>query len=366
MPAPRQPKFVQVARDLESLILSGQWTPKRLPSVRDLAEKHSVSVVTAARALQVLRDKGLISSVERSGSYLNPSATASAWGLQLRMTPGPWRRATTSVVSTGFEEVARAEGLALRLDPFDPTAGSTDRELLRQVRQAKGGGLSGLFYLPSRVSTTALKQDEVFLAACRTAGLPVVLIERNLRGDGRPLDFDLVATDDLDGGVTVTRHLLGLGKRRVACVTASPTSSHTGRAAGYLYAARVADMPPLVLEQDTTRPDKDAYAALADKLLGEKADGVIAYSDYAAVALTIELLARGAKIPDTIAVAGFDDLPIGTTFSLGITTYAFPAVAVARQAMHRMRLRTAGDDGPPLRVSVPGTLVVRESTAGRS
>ncbi len=365
------PKYLVISQQIESLIRSGRLTDERMPSVRGIAEAHNVSVVTASRALQVLRDKGLIQTVERSGCFLvaGPSRAVESWAVCLRVSPGTWQAASASVTRSGFEALARADGVTFLTDHFELRDGLGARDYRRQARAARSAGARGVFFMPSRLSDATRSQDEAFLSACREEGVAAVLIERNLRGHGRPLDWDLVATDDVGGGRACARHLLGLGRRRIACVVASPISTHDDRAAGYLHALWQAGeeagalLPPLVLRLPPDVPDKGAYGWLADRLREHGADGVLCYHDYTAVGLILELLRRGVAVPRDLAVVGFDDLPIGSTFSVGVTTYAFPAVEVARQALRLMRERLGRPDGPPVKVVVPGRLVVRESTA---
>ncbi len=98
-----------------------------------------------------------------------------------------------------------------------------------------------------------------------------MLIERNLRGLARPLEYDLVAADDLDGGLRCTQHLLDQGRRQIAFLTGSPTSSHEARLAGYLAALHHAGRgrDPLVLEQPSGLATKESYAKLADRVLAQ-------------------------------------------------------------------------------------------------
>jgi LacI family transcriptional regulator len=221
--------------------------------------------------------------------------------------------------------------------------------------------------MPARVSDEALRVDEELLAACRAAGLPVVLVERNLRGSGRPLTYDLVGTDDVAGAAALTQHLLDRGRKRVAVVVASPVDTHDRRVAGYLstlHGVGRGRLKALVLHERTDVPRKAAYARLADELLKARADGAVCYSDYTAIGLVLELFARGVRVPRDVALTGFDDLPLGNQFAVGISTYALPAEEMARQALRLMRARAHTPDAPPVRVVVPGKVIVRESTGG--
>jgi LacI family transcriptional regulator len=156
----------------------------------------------------------------------------------------------------------------------------------------------------------------------------------------------------------------------VACVVASPISTHDDRVAGYLaglYAhgpGRNGAYAPLVLHEHTELSRKASTSRLADDLLAAGADGAVCYNDYIAVGLVVELFARGVRVPRDFAVTGFDDLPIGNQFAVGVTTYALPAEEMARQAVRLMRLRLQYPDDPPVKVVVPGRLIVRESSGG--
>lgn len=358
-------KYTALAAELEERIRRAGFEGGKVPPVRELAESHGVSVVTVTRALQILRDKGLVQSLERSGCFVVPrlAPASERWGLCLHVTPGPYQQAARATNQIGFDELARTAPHEFDTGLIDPDA--SPATLRTQAQAAVTAGVKGVFLLPARMSATAAASDEAVLAACRNEGLAVVLLERNLYGDTRPLAADLVASDDAAGGRELTRHLIDQGRRRIAFVTGSPTSSHVDRLSGYLYATHTAGLPPLVYTLDPTLPPRDSYPHLCDEVLAAGADAVVAFIDYVAFGLILELLRRGVSVPGKVAVAGFDDLPIGQQFAIGVTTYAFPSVASAVQAVAVMKARLANPEKPPVKYVVPGKLIVRESTTER-
>lgn len=360
------PKYVQIAALLATRIRAGEWDEK-VPTVREIATNYEVSSFTASRALHLLRDQGLVVTKDRSGCYIAPEIpaveTATArWGLVLRVSPGPWREASETVVRVGFDRMPESSGTFERfvLEPLEVTKAAVEQS----VRSVVDAGVEGVFLLPSRVSEESQRIDEWFLAGCRKAGVPVVLLDRNLRGENRVLEYDLITSDHFDGGLRCTGHLLAQGRRKVACVVASPTSTHNDRLAGYLYALHQAGSGhlPTVLRVPENLDSRETYPWLAAELQRAEADGVICYQDYTAFGLILELFRGGVNVPRDIGVVGCDDVPIGNSFSLGVTTYAYPSEGIARAALRAMANRIAHPDDPPVKVALSGRLIVRESS----
>ena len=365
---PLGPKYVHVSNLIANRIQTGDWREGRIPTVREIAEMYGVSSFTASRALGLLQKRGLVVTKDRSGCYARMQAGAvEKWALVMRITPGPWREASEAAVRVGFDRLAAEEGVSFLSMPF-PFNRAGGEDWIKQSVQVVAKSAQGVIFFPSRVSEEACRQDVMFLESCHQAGLPVVLTDRNLRGNDRPLLNDLVASNHFEGGRVCTRHLLELGRRRIACVVASPTSSHAEREAGYLLAlqsAHAADPKvgePIVLSLPIGTLAGEEYSWLADQIIAWKADGVICYQDYTAVGLILELLRRGVRVPQDIAVAGCDDLPIGSIFSLGVTTYTYPSTEIARWAVRLLQNRIAHPSEPPVKLLLPGKLIVRNST----
>ena len=366
------PKYVHLAEQLATRIRAGEWTTGKVPTVRDIANIYEVSSFTASRALHLLRDQGLVVTRERSGCYVaSPEAPRAVpaertqpgrWAVVTRVSPGPWQTASEAVVKVGFARLAGEGNFDLR--PLEVGTGVTASDAAKLVAGFAAERLDGVFFLPSRVSEAACEQDEWFLSACRREGLPTVLLDRNLRGNNRPLEHDLITSDHYDGGFRCTEHLLSQGRKNVACVVASPTSAHNDRLAGYLYALQTVSggLPAQVVRVPEPLDAREAYPWIADELVRLGVDGVICYQDYVAVGTILELFRRGVNVPRDVAVVGCDDLPIGQSFALGVTTYTYPSEAIARTALRVMTNRIAHPEDPLVKAMLPGKLVVRDST----
>jgi LacI family transcriptional regulator len=358
----KPPKYLDIANSIEKQLNAGAWEGKKIPSVREIAASYRISTVTASRALQVLQDKGLVQARERSGCYRIPPPTADHWALQLRLTPNTYLTHSTSVAQSGFVALSRKQPMHLKFDAFSILPGLTVPEATRAAGQAKAEGLKGVFLLPSRTCEAETHAEEAFLAGCKSAELPVVLLERGLR-KRRQLPADLVAIDDLSAARECTQHLLDRGCRRVGIVVASPTSSHDDRVAGYLLAIHEANdqVEPVVLHQPIDVPSREGMAEVTRMVLDNRLDGVLCYQDYLAFGLMMELLQKKKRIPQDVAIIGFDNLPLSDEFSIGLTSYDYPAEGIAEAALAVMKQRIAQPGRGLVKVQVPGSLKVRES-----
>jgi DNA-binding LacI/PurR family transcriptional regulator len=108
-----------------------------------------------------------------------------------------------------------------------------------------------------------------------------------------------------------------------------------------------------------------AMAALLDR--GERPDAVFAYNDLIAIGAMRTLTERGLRIPEDVAVAGFDDIEDGRFCAVPLTTISPDKSAIARLAVDRLTARLTGQPPAEPRRERPGhRLVIRDSTAGRS
>ena len=82
-----EPAYRQLAAILRDQIAQGQWRAGPLPSVKQLQEEHDVGRDTVLRAIELLREEGLVFTVPRRGTYVSPQKLA-ALSLRAPTQPG--------------------------------------------------------------------------------------------------------------------------------------------------------------------------------------------------------------------------------------------------------------------------------------
>jgi DNA-binding LacI/PurR family transcriptional regulator len=183
---------------------------------------------------------------------------------------------------------------------------------------------------------------------------------------GRPSheseDEIFVDVDNLEGGMTGTEHLIAINRRRVGTIT-GPLDMPAGvdRLEGFQRAMRIAGL------------DADAYevadftvagAVAATRRLLDRVpdlDGLFVASDLMATGALSVLRERGRRVPEDIAVVGFDDSPAATSSAIPLTTVHQPSEEMGF-AMADLLLRVlAGESDVPRRNIMPTRLVRRAS-----
>jgi len=187
-------------------------------------------------------------------------------------------------------------------------------------------------------------------------GVPVVC-------SGRPLGRSRLPYVDVDhrtGVEAAVSHLLATGRRRVATI-AGPQDMVGGvdRLRAYRSAMRRAGMRPLAAMGDFTR---GSGAAAMHQLLQvhPTIDAVFAASDLMARGALTALRRAGRRVPDDVAVIGFDDLDQARQADPTLTTVHQPVDTIGRE-LARQAVRLTGGERVETRIVLPTRLVVRQS-----
>ncbi len=284
-----------------------------------------------------------------------PNGTARSLRLQRTQTIG----LVVPDINPFFAELARIiedEGFAAGYTTILGNAdGSPERER-RYVETLLSKQVDGLILGSTRDDPTTL---EVLLGR---PGTPLVLVDRDLPAVGA----DIVLADHVGGGYALTRHLLDLGHRRIACITGpEELTSSRSRAEGYLRAlAEEGIEPPSAWLRPGAFAFEGGRQAMA-QLLDEDPTptAVFATNDLMAVGAMRELDDRGLAVPGDVSVGGFDDSLPAALISPALTTVRQPLPEMGRAAVELLRRRMEGVEAEARRVVLPTELVVRASTA---
>jgi DNA-binding LacI/PurR family transcriptional regulator len=358
-------KHREISRQLLAEIAVGKYSASgRLPSEPQLVKRFAVSRQTVARALRDLQAEGLIERRAGSGTYVRQQTGPAAKTRQFALLiPTLGRFEIFGIICGEIASLARAQDYSILWgDSAQPSLDdnmSSDRALAlceRFIAQR----VAGVFFAPFDLASGTVEANHRIAERFSKAGIPVVLIDRDLVPFPQRSHFDLVATDNLAGGSLLAEHLLKLGCRKLAFV-APPNYPSTVQ-------ARIAGVrEALVSHKIELPPDWIHVGDVADVKFrraltgGRRWDAVICANDVTAAQLIQVLEANGVEVPRDLRVVGFDDEKLAALPSAQLTTIHQPCREIAITAYRAMMERDADPTVPARSLSLTPHLVVRES-----
>lgn len=211
---------------------------------------------------------------------------------------------------------------------------------------------------PSAIIVTSAHLTSGMARACRQHQIKVVLLNR-IQHDIR---INAVACDNYQGGRDVGRLLLERGYRRIGFVGGmTNTSTHIERARGFRDVLAEAGQS-IHAEWAGDFSYQSGYAAGMDLLsAAQRPDAVFCCNDIMALAVIDAARKIGVRVPDDLAVVGFDDIPTASWQSYLLTTIRQPVERMVQEALRLIDDPSIkpSDDGITRMLS--GTLVVRKS-----
>ncbi|MFV2194815.1 LacI family DNA-binding transcriptional regulator [Nocardiopsis sp. LOL_012] len=187
----------------------------------------------------------------------------------------------------------------------------------------------------------SLHRDDPLPQRLEEAGVPVVHGGQP-HSTAQPALY-VVDVDNVGGGRTATRYLVGSGRRRVATISGpQDMSAGVDRLTGYRLELEEAGIAPddgLIVEGDFS---VEGGARAMERMLdaGQRPDAVFVASDMMAVGALRVLRERGLRVPEDVAVVGFDDTPMAQHSDPPLTTVRQPVERMGRE-MARLLVEVA-------------------------
>lgn len=255
-----------------------------------------------------------------------------------------------TTVARGVEDAAQDRGYAVLFCNTDESAAKQAAYLDLVASQRADG-----------VIIAPCDADARRLQVLRDRAIPTVVIDRRVEG----WDVDSVLGDSFSGAYALTRHLIGLGHRRIAIISGpASTSTAEDRVAGFCQALTEAGLTPdpALIHRGEFRASSGER--LADALLGAEPRPTAIFAANNAIALgVIDAVARrGLRIPQDVALVCFDDFPNASHIFPFLTVVVQPAYEMGLNAAQLLLSRLDADvDLQPRHVILPCRLISRAS-----
>lgn len=330
-----------------------------MSTIKDVAREAGVSVATVSRVFN-----GSARVAEGTRDVVREVAA------RLRYTPhGAARSLITSRTSTlgvllpdlygeFFSEVIRGVDTTARRGGYHLLVSSShdNPTEMEAVLGAMRGRVDGLLVMsPDAEAVRAL--------AMLPESFPVVLLNSAANGT-----HDALTIQNLEGASAMVRHLIGLGHRRIAIIKGAERNHDAlERLRGYREALSGAGISiDEAIEIPGDFSEGAGYAAAAELVRRpRRPTAIFASNDAMAIGALSALHERGIRVPQQMAVAGFDDIPMARYMNPPLSSVHVDIAELGARATGRLvetlRARTNGE---PWRETLPTRLVVRQSCGG--
>jgi LacI family transcriptional regulator len=335
----------------------------RIPSIKDVAAAAKVSVGTVSNVLNrpELVSPATRDRVERTmadlGFVRNESARQLRAGTS-RTLAYVMLDATNPFftdVARGIEETADELDLSLFLCNSNSRASRESTHLARLQQQRVQG-----------ILITPVDAESDTLAEIARRGIPIVVVDRT-RKDG---DLCSVSVDDRRGGRLAVEHLVELGHRRIAFVGGPLSIGQVrdrieGARAAWRAAGRSADalvhVPTAAL---TVADGAEAGARLLAQSARRRPTAVFCANDLLALGVLRAALQAGLRVPDDVAIVGYDDIDFAAAAAIPLTSVRQPRVELGRTAARLVIDEATNGAHEHQQVVFEPDLVARASTLG--
>jgi LacI family transcriptional regulator len=322
-------------------------------TIKDVAREAGVSVASVSRALN---DKGPVREetrrrIRRVVEKLRyvPHGVARSLITRKTQTLGVL---LPDLFGEFFSELIRGIDLAARQRGYHLIVSGShgDRAETEAVLRAMRGRVDGVIVLSPDLDVETLETN-------LPSGFAAVL----LNADGRGA-FDSIRIDNFGGALAMVRHLIELGHHRLVFVT-GPSRNHDAqeRLRGYRRGmARVSGARPVTVVGDF-REEAGYRAAERILRLRPLPSAVFAANDAMAIGLLCAFRERQIRVPEEIALAGFDDIPIARFITPPLTTVRVPIADLGARATARLLHTLETGESERRSETVPTTLIARSS-----
>ena len=329
-------------------------------TIHDVARHAGVSPMTVSRVIngeKNVRDstRETVAAAIRDLNYApNPAARSLAGGDLIRiglLYSNPSAAYLSEFLVGGLEQSSR-NNIQLIVEKCDDGAEVT------VAAKLVASGVDGIILPPP------LCDSQAVLESLARSDTPAVAV-----ATGRPdASVSAVRIDDHKAALAMTRHLIGLGHRRIGFIKGHPNQTASAqRCEGYLAAlaeAGVAVDEGLIAQgYFTYRSGMEA----AERLLDAGPTAIFASNDDMAAATVAVAHRRGLDVPRDLTVCGFDDSALATTIWPELTTVRQPIAEMSREAVDllaaEIRARRSGEKPKPRRALLDFAIIRRQSDA---
>lgn len=363
---PSVSKYQEIVQYIKEKVENGAYAPdEHLPTEQSLAEQFHTSRPTVAKAMNRLKDMGIVSRIQGSGTFVNQSyLSVASQGTNIISVVLPFAqyrdvaRLDEMNILKGIEKCLSQQGFFTMIR-YCKDNGEDFIETIKAVKNTMSVGIIAY------VAKDLMQRNEIY--DLFTGEYPIVLIDQPIIG----IDLPCVRSDNVKGGAMAARYLVDCGYKTIyflSDVNMPFNESIRERYIGYCQVVQSCKSQAsfnhvlLTSQEEDDAPITELVQHILNKHAGERV-GLFCTGDLFASRIYRICLSFGCRIPDQIGIVGFDGLGVSLSDSRILTTVAQNFYNIGKLAASTMLKRLANPSLPLDDIKADVQLIEGDSAA---
>jgi LacI family transcriptional regulator len=329
---------------------------RRRPTLKDIAGTTGFSVNTVSLALRSSRriPEATAALIQAAAEQLDYVPNRVARSLVNRAT-GTVGLVVPDIMNPTLTLAARTIERRLGLAGYSMMLAASDNNVAREIgamEVLRSHQVDGMLVYPANHGKIE------HIRRLRRSGFPLVLLSAD-----RSQDVDVIAIDDRAGAFKAVSHLAGLGHRRIGFLDVAGPLGNREKLEGYEQALRAHNIPldSALVRDPGGHAAGSGFAAMPVMMVVARPTAIFTPTDNLAVGVLAWCREQGVKVPQDLAIVGYDNVEAAAFADVPLTTINYEAGKISELAIERLMELIAGGHPAPRVTLIEPELVVRRS-----
>lgn len=332
-----------------------------LPTEQNLAQEYSVSRPTIAKVYNQLQDEGFIKKKKGLGTIVvhKHTNTINTFGLLL---PGAGESEIFSIINDQLLKQSETGKFNCLWEGATASCADIRRTLVETCCENYiKKKVDGVFFSPLERVPDAYQINLRICEDIKSAGIPLVLIDRDILNFPERSEFDIVSLDNFNAGCVMAQHLIDAGCELIHYFYRPDSASSVNlRLSGVRDVVQKNKLDFNDLNIHCGNPEDVEFVKRIQIIPGKT--GIICANDSTAAVLMSTLDAIGVKISSDLLICGYDNMKYSQHLKHSLTSFRQPCEEIANVSIELMIRRVNNKNLVPVAVNLTGEIVPRESS----
>lgn len=336
-----------------------------MPTETELANKYKVSRPTIAKVYNTLQEDGYVIKKPGTGTTVIYKSKKQKFTFGLLL-PGAGESEIFSIINDRFLSHSRNGKFDCLWEGTTTSSAEMRRELIEKcTNDYIAQKVNGIFFAPLERVNDA---EELNLKICEkisSAGIPIVLVDRDIVEFPLRSGFDLVGLDNFSAGYSMGEHLIKMGCEKIHFFY-RPDSAYSVKLRLYGVAAALRNYHLRFDKENDICGNPEDLDFVRNIPYVHGKTGIVCANDSTAAVLMSSLDAVGVRIASDVLVCGYDDMKYAKHLKYTLTSYRQPCEQITDTAIDLMVRRVNDINSAPLLANMTGEIIPRESSRFKS